>query len=203
LAVACGAAQVALQGDVAPIGSMGDALFRSARSAVDMCLGLIAALTLWLGIYEIAQACGVVEAMARWLAPVVSALMPELPRNSPAVGSISMNLSMCMLGIDDGALPSGLQAMRQLESHKPQELRGDGIASRAQQMFMVYMTASVALVPASLIGFRLQAGAARPGDVLLPLRLDLHDGGAADTGVTSVVHTAAISRRVLPCHSAG
>jgi spore maturation protein SpmA/spore maturation protein SpmB len=151
----------------ASINALSEALFKSAQNGVDASLGLIAALVLWLGIFEIAQQAGIVQKMARLIAPVLGRLMPDVPRDHPAHASATMNIAMSMLGLDNGALPSGLKTMQELETLNPTP----GTASRAQQMFLVYMTASVTIFPVSILGYRMQAGAAHPADVFLPLLL--------------------------------
>ena len=165
-AITSGFIQFFFKGSVA-IDAMGAALFSGAKTAVEISLGLVAVLVLWLGLFEVAQAAGVVKVLARWLSPLLVRLMPDVPRDHPAFASIGMNVAMSMLGIDQGALPSGLKAMQALEELNPQP----GVATRAQQMFMVYMTASVTIFPVSILGYRLQAGAAQPADVFLPLLL--------------------------------
>ncbi len=151
----------------ASINTMSEALFKSAQNGVDAALGLIAALVLWLGLFEIAQQAGIVQRIARLLAPVLGRLMPDVPADHPAHASATMNIAMGMLGIDNGALPSALKTMQELETLNTTP----GVASRAQQMFMVYMTASVTIFPVSILGYRMQAGAAHPADVFLPLLL--------------------------------
>jgi spore maturation protein SpmA len=102
---------------------------------------------LWLGIFEIAQQAGIVQKMARLIAPVLGRLMPDVPRDHPAHASATMNIAMSMLGIDNGALAAGLKTMQALETLNPTP----GTASRAQQMFLVYMTASVTVFPVSIL----------------------------------------------------
>jgi spore maturation protein SpmB len=98
--------------------------------------------------------------------------MPDVPPDHPALGSIGMNVAMSMLGLDNGALPSGLKAMQELEQLNTRP----GTASRAQQMFLVYMTTSITIFPISILSFRIQAGAAQPADVFVPLLLASYVG---------------------------
>lgn len=164
LALALGFGRSMVEGaDV--LNAMANALFGSAKTAFDLTLGLAASLILWLGIFQVAEAAGALACLARALSPVLKRLMPDIPANHPAFGSMGLNVGMSMLGLDNGALPSGLKAMVQLQS-----LNGDSeTASRAQQMFLVYMTTSVTVIPASILGYRVAAGAAHPADVFLPL----------------------------------
>lgn len=171
VAVAAGGVQVGIQGPEV-LNTMGQGLFASAKAGADLALGLVAALVLWLGVYRVAEAAGVVPALARFLSPLLHRLMPGVPPNHPAMASIGMNVSMGMLGIDDGALPSGLKAMSDLEQLNPHP----GQATPAQQMFLVYMTTSVTLLPTSIWAYRAQAGAVAPADVFLPLLLSGYTG---------------------------
>jgi spore maturation protein SpmA len=161
----------------ATVNAMAESLFASAKTAVELAAGLVGALVLWLGIFEVAQAAGAVQWLARLLSPLLCRLMPDVPRDHPALASIGINVAMSMLGVDDGALPSGLKAMEELESLKGKsDTMGNGIASRSQQMFLVYMTTSVTLFPISILSYRMQSGSAHPADVFVPLLLASYAG---------------------------
>jgi spore maturation protein SpmA len=161
----------------ATLNTMAESLFSSAKTAVELAAGLVGALVLWLGMFEIAQAAGAVQWLARLLSPLLCRLMPDIPCQHPALASIGINVAMSMLGVDDGALPSGLKAMEELESLKGQtDTLGDGVASRSQQMFLVYMTTSVTLFPISILSYRMQSGSAHPADVFVPLLLASYAG---------------------------
>jgi spore maturation protein SpmA len=172
IAILVGATKTMLSGNYDVINSMAQSVFVSAKWAIEIAIGLIGTLTLWLGLFAIAQASGVVTVLSKLTMPVLSRLLPDVPKGHPAFGSTSMNLAMSMLGIDNGALPAGLKAMRELESLN----QTPGIATKAQQVFLVYMTASVTLLPLSIISYRMQAGAADPADVLLPLVITGYSG---------------------------
>jgi spore maturation protein SpmA len=163
-AIVIGGVQALING-VSVINGMADAIFNSAKVAIEIAIGLIGALTLWLGLFAVAEAAGVISQIARVTMPVLSRLLPDVPHGHPAFGSVSMNIAMSMLGIDNGALPSGLKAMRELDALNKQA----GVASRSQQVFLVYMTTSVTIFPISIINYRMEAGAANPADILLPL----------------------------------
>jgi spore maturation protein SpmA len=178
---------------VSVINGMADAIFDSAKMAVEIAIGLIGALTLWLGLFAVAEAAGVIAQLARVTMPVLTRLMPDVPRGHPAFGSISMNMAMSMLGIDNGALPSGLKAMRELESLNTQA----GIASRSQQVFLVYMTTSVTIFPISIINYRMEAGAANPADILLPLVITGYAGLLAGLLYISTVLKIRLFTRTL------
>ena len=154
-------------GEPAVINAMAASIFDSAKSAIEIAIGLIGSLVLWLGLFAIAEAAGIVHTLARLTRPILGKLLPDVPKDHPSFASISLNLAMSMLGIDNGALPSGLKAMRELESLNTTP----GVATKAQQVFLVYMTTSVTLFPISIISYRVQAGAANPADILVPLIL--------------------------------
>ena len=171
VAAAAGVTQTVLTGG-ATVNAMAEVMFSSAKTGLEMSIGLASALVLWLGLFEVAAAAGLVAALARLLAPFLRRLMPDVPQDNPALGCIGMNVAMNMLGIDNGALPSGLKAMEELQKLNPHP----DTASPAQQMFLVYMTTSVTIFPVSILGYRMQAGAAHPADVFLPLLLASYAG---------------------------
>lgn len=164
--------RIVILGDSQLVNTLADAVFDSAKTGFELAFGLVASLALWLGLFEIAEAAGLVGALARFLTPVLRRLMPDVPGDHPAFASMGLNLAMSMLGIDNGALPSGLKAMQELESLNPHP----GRATAAQQMFLVYMTTSVTIFPVSILGYRIQTGSAQPADVFIPLLLASYTG---------------------------
>jgi len=143
------------------------AMFSMAKTAVDISFGLVGILTFWLGIMKIAEKSGFIAGLSRALSPLFSRLMPQVPRNHPAFGSITLNLSANMLGLDNAATPLGLKAMQDLQSLNPKK----DTASNAQILFLVLNTSSVTLFPMSIIFYRMQQGAASPTDVFIPILL--------------------------------
>lgn len=140
-------------------------MFRSAGLAVEVCLGLIGVLTLWSGLFRIAEQARVTERVASWVAPVLTKLMPQLGERHPAHAPVVMNLSANMLGLDNAATPLGLKAMEALQQDNKQPDR----ATNAQIMFLVLNTSSVTLIPVTVFMYRAQQGAADPADVYLPM----------------------------------
>lgn len=143
------------------------AMFDMARVTVDIALGLVGALCLWLGIFKIAEQTGWIERIAKVLSPLFRRLMPEVPAGHPAIGSITMNLSANALGLDNAATPLGIKAMQDLQSINPSKI----VASNAQILFLVLNTSSVTLFPVFVFVYRAQQGAAVPTDVFLPIIL--------------------------------
>ncbi len=152
-------------GDTEVFNSIVSSTFVSAESAFKLSIGLTGVLTLWMGIMRVGECGGVVNALASVLSPVFSRLFPGLPKGHPVNGSIFMNLSANMLGLDNAATPLGLKAMREL-----QELNGGSErASDAMVMFLVLNTSGLTIIPISIMMYRSQLGAAQPTDVFVPI----------------------------------
>ena len=143
------------------------AMFSMSKTAVDIAIGLIGILTFWLGMMKVAEKSGFVAQLARLLTPLFSRLMPGVPKNHPAFGSITMNLSANMLGVDNAATPLGLKAMKDLQTLNPNK----DTASNAQILFLVLNTSSVTIFPMTIIFYRMQQGAVSPTDVFIPILL--------------------------------
>ncbi|OUS30759.1 hypothetical protein A9Q98_04450 [Thalassotalea sp. 42_200_T64] len=137
------------------------------KVTVEIAIGLIGILSFWLGMMKIAQSGGVVDKIAHAISPLFSRLMPEVPKDHPAFGSITMNLSANFLGLDNAATPLGLKAMADLQSINPKK----DTASNAQILFLVLNTSSVTLFPISVFVYRAQQGAAVATDVFIPILL--------------------------------
>lgn len=142
-----------------------DELFRMSDLSVDLALGLIGALCFWMGMFQIAQASGVVSGLGHLLEPLLLKLMPSIPPGHPVLGSITMNIAANVFGLDNAATPMGLKAMEELQS-----LNGESkTLSDPQLLFVVLNTSSVTLLPVTILMYRAQLGAANPADVLLPI----------------------------------
>ena len=152
-------------GDLSIWSSVMNATFTSASTAFELSLGLTGVLSLWLGLMKIGERAGVINFFGRLVSPLFSRLFPRVPKNHPAMGSIFMNFSANMLGLDNAATPLGLKAMQEL-----QELnREKDTATDAMIMFLVLNASGLCLIPISIIMYRAQAGAANPTDVFLPI----------------------------------
>lgn len=137
------------------------------KLGVEIALGLIGVLCLWLGLFKIAEQAGLVKILARLLGPLFAILMPQVPRNHQALGSVTMNLGANILGLDNAATPMGLKAMADLQELNPQK----DTASNAQILFLVLNTSSVTLLPVTIFLYRAQQGAADPAAVFVPILL--------------------------------
>ena len=152
-------------GDAAVFQRMVTSLFDMAGLSVELAIGLIGLMALWLGIVAIGEACGLVDKLARLLSPLFTRLMPEVPAGHPAISSMTLNLAANILGLDNAATPLGLKAMERLQEGNPQPTR----ATDSQIMFLVLNTSSVTLVPVTVLLYRAQQGSADPAAVYLPM----------------------------------
>ncbi len=143
------------------------ASFDMAKLGVEIAIGLIGVLSLWLGFFQIAERAGFIQNLARWLSPLFYHLMPEIPKGHPAVGSVTMNLAANVLGLDNAATPMGLKAMQDLQSLNA----SPETATNAQILFLVLNTSSVTLLPVTIFLYRAQQGAADPTAVFIPILL--------------------------------
>ena len=154
-------------GDMDIFTELVNATFNSSKSAFEISLGLTGILALWLGIMKIGEQSGMIGALSRWLSPVFCRLFPDIPKGHPAMGSIFMNLSANMLGLDNAATPMGLKAMKELQELNPHK----DTATNPMIMFLVINTSGLILIPVSIMVYRAQMGAAQPTDIFIPTLL--------------------------------
>ncbi len=139
-----------LQGDLTIFAQVLSGIFDTAKTGFDISLGLVGVMSLWLGIMKIGEQAGVIQLFARVMAPFFARIFPEVPRGHPAGGSMVMNFSANMLGLDNAATPLGLKAMAELQELNPRK----DTASNAMIMFLVLNTAGITLIPTSVIAIR-------------------------------------------------
>ncbi|OUO52750.1 hypothetical protein B5F77_07670 [Parabacteroides sp. An277] len=156
-----------LAGDTGVFTEIINASFDSAKTGFEISIGLTGILSLWLGIMKIGERGGVIQAFARIASPVFSKLFPDLPKDHPATGSIFMNLSANLLGLDNAATPMGLKAMQELQTLNAQKDE----ASNAMIMFLCINASGLTLIPITIMMYRAQLGAANASDVFLPIML--------------------------------
>ena len=140
----------ALQGDLEIFSRVLTGLFDSAKTGFDISLGLVGIMSLWLGIMKIGERGGIIQLFGRALGPFFRRVFPDIPAGHPASGSIVMNVSANMLGLDNAATPLGLKAMRELQEINPQK----DTASNPMIMFLVLNTAGITLIPTGVIAIR-------------------------------------------------
>ena len=167
IAFVIGLIRLVFFGDLDVFPNMMDSTFDMAKVGFELSLGLTGVMTLWLGFMKIGEEGGVIKIISKIVNPFFKRLFPELPENHPVSGSIIMNLSANMLGLDNAATPLGLKAMSQL-----QELNKDKkTASNSMIMFLVLNTSGLTLIPISVMVYRAQLGAADPSDIFIPILL--------------------------------
>ncbi len=167
IAFAIGLIRLIFFGDIEVFPNMMDSTFAMAKTGFELSLGLTGVMTLWLGFMKIGEDGGVIKIISKLVNPFFKRLFPELPQNHPVSGSIIMNLSANMLGLDNAATPLGLKAMSQL-----QELNTNKkTASNSMIMFLVLNTSGLTLIPISVMVYRAQLGAADPSDIFIPILL--------------------------------
>ena len=130
--------------------------------AVNISLGLIGIMALWLGIMKVAEDAGLIKIIANLLKPVTKRLFPDVPVDHPAMGSMIMNISANMLGLGNAATPFGLKAMEELEEINPEK----GTATNAMCTFLAINTAGMTLIPATAIAVRAAAGSSEPAIII-------------------------------------
>ena len=154
-----------LFGQPARVDAAVQAMFESADLAVQVSLGLIGVLTLWSGLFRLAEQSGLAARLATVVQPLLGRLMPAQRPHPRALAPVTLNLSANMLGLDNAATPLGLKAMEALQQHNPKA----DTATDSQIMFLVLNTSSVTLLPITVFMYRAQQGAANPADIYLPL----------------------------------
>jgi spore maturation protein SpmA len=137
----------ALLGDLDIFSRVLTGLFDAAKTGFDISLGLVGVMSLWLGIMKIGERGGLIQIFGRGLAPFFRRIFPDIPTGHPATGSIVMNFSANMLGLDNAATPLGLKAMRELQELNPKK----DTVSNPMIMFLVLNTAGITLIPTSVI----------------------------------------------------
>ena len=175
----------AVNGRLAEVGS---AALEAAGKGSSFALGLVGILALWMGLMKVAEEAGMVRFVG-WLArPALRLLFPGVPRDHPAMGAIVLNFAANVLGLGNAATPFGIRAMQELETLNPRP----GTATDAQAMLCALNTASVQLVPATVIALRVSAGSKAPGEILGPTLL------ASTCGVVVAVIAARLLGAAFP-----
>lgn len=144
-----------------------DGALKGAGMAVEVALGLIGAMALWLGIMRIAQEAGLVNLLARIVRPLTAKFFPSIPPDHPALGHIIMNLSANVLGLGSAATPFGMKAMQEMQKlnkNRPE-------ASEAMCTFLAMNTSCITLVPATIISVRVAANSSNPTEIVGPTML--------------------------------
>lgn len=191
--------RLCIEGDTEVFGAMIRSTFDMSKTGFEISLGLTGVLTLWMGIMKIGEQGGAVGVMSRVISPFFRRLFPGLPKDSPAHGSIMMNLAANMLGLDNAATPMGLKAMQQMQEVNPEKQA----ASNAQIMFLVLNTSGLTIVPVSIMVYRAQLGAANPTDIFIPILIATYFSTMAGLIAVSVYQRINLFDKVILAYLGG
>ena len=180
-------------GDALVFQRMVTEMFGMAGLAVELAIGLIGLMALWLGVVALGEASGLVDKLARGLSPLFTRLMPEVPAGHPAISSMTLNLSANILGLDNAATPLGIKAMQDLQELNPNR----EVASNAQILFLVLNTSAVTLFPVTILLYRAQLGADDPAAVFIPILIATSCSTLAGLLVTAWVQRIRLADTVL------
>ena len=153
------------EGDLEVWSTIMSSSFTSAATAFEISLGLTGILSLWLGLMKVGERAGVIGFFGRMISPLFCRLFPGVPKGHPAMGSIFMNVSANMLGLDNAATPLGLKAMQELQTLNKEK----DTATDAMIMFLILNASGLCFIPIGIMMYRAQAGATNPTDVFLPI----------------------------------
>lgn len=191
--------RLVFEGDTEVFSAMIKSTFDMSKTGFEISLGLTGVLTLWMGIMKIGERGGAVGVMSRVIQPFFRRLFPELPKDSPAHGSIMMNLAANMLGLDNAATPMGLKAMQQMQEVN----RDKQAASNAQIMFLVLNTSGLTIVPVSIMVYRAQLGAANPTDIFIPILIATYFSTLAGLVAVSIYQKINLWDKVILAYLGG
>ncbi len=186
-------------GDQQVFAQIMEAMFALSKSAFEIALGLTGVLALWLGVMRIGEKSGFILLLTQGLTPLFSRLMPDVPKDHPALGAIVMNISANALGLDNAATPLGIKAMQELQTLNP----NPETASNAQILFLVINTAGVTLFPVTIFTYRAQLGAANPTDVFIPILIATYMGTMAGLFAVAFVQKINLLDKVILAYLGG
>jgi spore maturation protein A len=146
------------------LGRVTSAALEGAGTAVEIAIGLIGIMALWLGVMKVAQEAGITNIIAKLVRPITRRLFPEIPEDHPAIGAMIMNIAANMLGLSNAATPLGLKAMEELDKLNPNK----GEATDDMCTFLVINTSAITLIPATAIAIRASLGSANPQMIIVP-----------------------------------
>jgi spore maturation protein A len=146
------------------LGQVTSAAIRAANTAVEIAIGLIGVMALWLGVMKVAEEAGLTKILARMVRPITRWLFPKIPSEHPAIGAMIMNIAANMLGLSNAATPLGLKAMEELDKLNPNK----GEATDDMCTFLVLNTSAITLIPATAIAIRASLGSQNPQMIIVP-----------------------------------
>jgi spore maturation protein SpmA len=191
--------QLIFAGNTQIFNELVNSIFNSAKTGFEISLGLTGVLALWMGLMKVGEKGGVVTILGRIFGPLFQRLFPGLPKGHPAYGSIMLNFSANMLGLDNAATPMGLKAMKEMQEVNPDKES----ASNAQIMFLVLNASGLTIIPVTIIVYRTQLGAANPADVFLPIMIATFVATMAGLISVSIVQKINLFDRVIVAYLGG
>ena len=151
-----------LNGDLEPLREVTSSAFNMSKTSIELAIGLIGLMMLWLGLMKLAEESGLINIIARLLRPIMVRLFPDVPADHPAMGAMIMNISANMLGLANAATPLGLKAMLELQKLN----KNEETATNAMVTFLALNSSSVTIIPSTIIGIRVATGSADPARVI-------------------------------------
>ena len=191
--------QVIILGQIETFSEVMQSISAMAKLSVEIAIGLIGLLAFWLGIFQVAEQSGLVAKLSKVLSPLLTRIMPEIPKDHPALGSITMNISANMLGLDNAATPFGIKAMQDMQSLSSKK----DTLSNAQILFLVLNTSSVTLFPIAVFLYRAEQGAISPTDVFIPILLATSASTLAGLIVTCLIQRINLLQHVILLYLVG
>ena len=191
--------QVIILGQIETFSEVMQSISAMAKLSVEIAIGLIGLLAFWLGIFQVAEQSGLVAKLSKVLSPLLTRIMPEIPKDHPALGSITMNISANMLGLDNAATPFGIKAMQDMQSLSSNK----DTLSNAQILFLVLNTSSVTLFPIAVFLYRAEQGAMSPTDVFIPILLATSASTLAGLIVTCLIQRINLLQHVILLYLVG
>ncbi len=191
--------QLIFAGNTQIFNDLVNSIFSSAKTGFEISLGLTGVLTLWLGLMKVGEKGGVVVILGRLFGPLFQRLFPELPKGHPAYGSIMLNISANMLGLDNAATPMGLKAMKEMQEVNPDKES----ASNAQIMFLVLNASGLTIIPVSIIVYRTQLGAVNPADIFIPILIATYFATIAGLISVAIIQKIKLFDKVVVAYLGG
>lgn len=163
-----------------------NAAFSGANQAVETVVGFLGVMCMWMGLMKIAEMSGLISIFSRFISPVTRIIFPKVKKDSPAQKAISMNIVANILGLGNAATPLGIKAMEMLNKSNP----NPKTATNEMCMLVVLNTASIQLIPSTLIALRSSFGSENPSEIILPVWIS-----SVITAVIAITVTAYFGRR--------
>jgi spore maturation protein SpmA len=188
-----GLCRLIFMGDTEVFPRMGISTFDMAKTGFEISIYLTGVMALWLGFMRIGEQGGIVSALSKLVGPFFKQLFPKIPANHPSLGSMVMNITANMIGLDNAATPLGLKAMEELQELNPHK----DTASDAQIMFLVLNTSGLTILPINVMVFRSQLGAADPSDVFIPILIATFFSSLAGLIAVAIMQRLNLFNRVV------